>query len=311
MPDAMIVLPRTSSDEEAHEVLLDALEERAEQALYLADELRAAPGVPNIEGSRLGRALRRQARMIERIIELEDEAIGSEELTTLLGAIQLGVDEAERMVLAADIRLAVDTSTFRQIEQSATAIGQLAMVGFAGYVGEVTDIAEFIAIEREAPVPLMHALQRVIAEGYVRGRRHDPVPTWLSSELGRTLGEFLEGYTFEDGRPVTMISPFIRVAAVACDRVAERWWQEVAQERGEAYAESRMSTLDATSETLELQRTRLSSLPNLGRYYDAGHAYALIEPLLEEHAHSQDFAPPRTMHAAHWFDLLMQSPADS
>jgi hypothetical protein len=95
---------------------------------------------------------------------------------------------------------------------------------------------------------------------------------------------------------------------VACDVIAERWQDEQSEPTGAAFYSARNRCVEATLETIELQRTRLASLPDLDRSFAAGHAYALIEPLLEEHARSQDFAPPRTMHAAHWFDLLMQSP---
>jgi hypothetical protein len=306
MPDAMIVLPRTATEEDAHEVLLDTLERRAEQAMWLAEELRSCGAQPSMDAMRLARALRRSARIVLRALELDDD-VSSDDATTLLGALQLQVDEAERMVLAADIRLAVDDASFARVEQSATAIGQLATVGFAACVAAQPDVAAFVAVEREAPVPCMHALQRVAAEGYLRGCA-EPVPPWLSSMLGRTLGELLEQYRNEPDRSELIVSPFMRAAVAACGQVADRWWNEASIPVGERHGISRTETIDAVLATLELQRERLGTLPDLAPTFDAGFAYGLIEPLLDEHAIAQDFHPPRAMHAAHWFDLLITSP---
>ena len=307
MPDAMICLPRTTTDEDAHEVVLDTLEVRAGQAMWIADELRLAGAEPAVDAMRLARTLRRDARIVLRTLELDDDVLSHSDAMALLGALQLQLDEAERMVLAADIRLAVDERTFERVEPSATAIGQLATVAFADCFAMQADVAAFVAVEREAPVPIMHALHRVAADGYLRGRA-EQVPAWLSSMLGHALGELLEVCRTEPQPTNLILSPFMRAAVDACAAVADRWRTETPMARGERHAEARRRSVDATLATLELQRERLDRDPDLAPTFDAGFAYGLIEPLLEEHARAQDFTPPRQMHAAHWFDLLMASP---
>jgi hypothetical protein len=150
----------------------------------------------------------------------------------------------------------------------------------------------------------MHALQRVICDGYLHARGSTQRPAWLRSELARSLGVHLDGVDARERRPV-LVSPFVTVTSRAVLDVDRRWKGSVPTRVTEQLARARTASVDAVEASLALQQDRLGVLPDLATWFDIGHSYGMIEPLIDELAYAQDVEPPRTASAPLWFDLLM------
>ncbi|MCW2926817.1 MAG: hypothetical protein JWM86_785 [Thermoleophilia bacterium] len=305
MPDAMILMPRTETDDELLDAMLALLRDRCTEAADLTWRLR--------EEFRVDRDLRLElARTIDEAMAAIDAALDDHELTIDQAAAALGVTEplvaeADRMLAAADLKVALDPCTFDEVARSATAIMALAGVGWLEFIpGCDLHFVQFV--NARSPTTLMQGLYRIVAAGYLQGRvaeRTRHMERELATELGTRLRRCRTERSWHD----EVISPFVSVARHVCEAMSLQWSLDQGPAALEAHARTRRGAVAEAAGSLRTQRDALGRLPDLAAFYDVGHGYGLIETLLEELADEADVQLPRNAKAPYWFDLLMDSRA--
>jgi hypothetical protein len=262
------------------------------------------------EASTILRRLRKVA--LEMIERSEDDV---DELTQLLGELDVALEDGEDVVMRADLRVALehDLAVWESIAQYALAIGELSGGMFMGFVlGELRDPERLYEVEHRAHVPLMHALMRAVVAGFLNARDmplgfvdpEDRIDELLLKTL-RAHGPLQPGDSMQHLRIATTSS----VALWNLSRIAQR--DDMSRPQADAYARHRRDALASIRADTRFQQLELGMVPDYEQAYDVGVALAIVQPILARRAEQHDVRMTRRAHAVAWIALLGNSLATS
>lgn len=313
MPDLNLVVPPAPVDVDHGTHLRSLLAAAADDAATLVERLhddRVAHREMRDAAADASTRLRELRQSSALLLELEDvdEDEKSQMATTLYAGLQVAMEDADDVLMRSELldALGDDVETRAMCDPHALCIGELAGETYTSFfVNEVDDHELFEQVRDAAQVPLMHALVRAVAAGFVAGRRS---PLEVRDAANRIDQLLLK--TYRQSPSIDLRDPLANLRLACIVRVA--LWNFVrislrddhGDGRRAQYEVRRREALRSIKADTRFQLEELGALPNYEQAYDVGVGLALVEPIIAQRAELHDVVAPRRASAAAWISLF-------